>query len=102
MQCITRVTGPCQPSLTLSFYADPSLFYVMFKTFVKTFERGLISINSWNASFVKKISKDTARIVSGEMIYPKIVIQYCESSVYSMIDNYSGSLGGEIFYVAIC
>ena len=36
----TLIARPCQPSLTLSLYADkilPSFFYVMFRTFVKNF-----------------------------------------------------------------
>ena len=65
----------------------PSFMWCL-ELLLKTFERGLISINSWNASFVKKISKNSNNGVRCSVI---LISSYCESCVYCkcviLIDN---------------
>ena len=64
----------------------PSFMWCL-ELLLETFERGLISINSWNASFVKKISKDSQNGVRCSIL----ISSYCESCVYCkcviLIDN---------------
>ena len=64
----------------------PSFMWCL-ELLLKTFERGLISINSWNASFVKKISKNSKNGVRCSVL----ISSYCESCVYCkcviLIDN---------------
>ena len=64
----------------------PSFMWCL-ELLLKTFERGLISINSWNASFVKKISKNSKNGVRCSVL----ISSFCESCVYCkcviLIDN---------------